>query len=214
MTDREMAAALRGFPLGALCNAHPDVRAMHASIAPLFCGASMSGPAKTARISPGQNAAIHRAVHTAAPGDVLVVAAGGDTAHGPFGDILATCCLNKGIAGLVIDSAIRDVEEIRKLRFPAFCLGANPTGTQKVDPGDIDLEIICAGARVRPGDFIVGRGDGVVIVPRDAAVEIVDLAEAVLEKERTIMTRLAEGRTTCEIFGIDPAARATRRDGI
>jgi len=204
MTNNQTRHSLGEFSLGALCNAHPDIHALHSSITSLFKGARICGPAKTAKISKGQNAAIHRAVHTAAPGDVLVISAGGDTSFGPFGDILATCCQKKGVQGLVIDSTVRDVADILTLEFPVFCLGANPTATNKTDPGSIDLEINCGGICVRPGDIIVGDDDGVVVVPRDIAGDIAALAHAVIEKEKLILSRVADGQTTCEIFEITP----------
>jgi 4-hydroxy-4-methyl-2-oxoglutarate aldolase len=203
MSDAELAQALGRFPSGNLCNASPDVKAMRSAIAPLFPTAKIVGPAKTARIRPGENAAIHRAVHTAKRGDILVVEGGGDTSYGPFGDILATCCQNQGIAGAVIDSTIRDIAEIRELRFPIFCLGAHPAATSKSDPGEIDIEIVCGGVPVRPGDFLAGDDDGVVVVPREVAQYVVDRAAAVAEKEELIKARLARGETTCEIFSID-----------
>lgn len=202
MTEAEIVAALGRFPSGNLCNALPDVAAMQSSIMPLFHGAKFVGPAKTARIRPGENAAIHRAVHTAKRGDILVVDGGGDRSFGPFGDILATCCQNQGIAGAVIDSTIRDTEEIRELRFPVFCLGAHPAATGKSETGEIDIEINCGGVRVRPGDFIVGDDDGVVVVPREVAQQVADSAAEVARKEELIMARLEGGETTFEIFGL------------
>jgi 4-hydroxy-4-methyl-2-oxoglutarate aldolase len=203
MTDAEIAQALGRFPIGNLCNASPHVRAMRSLLAPLYAGTKVVGLAKTARIRPGENAAIHRTVHTAKPGDILVVDAGGDMSFGPFGDILATCCQKQGIGGAVIDSTIRDTAEIRQLRFPVFCLGAHPAATGKSDPGEIDIEINCGGVRVRPGDFIAGDDDGVVVIPREVAEQVADHAALVAEKEDLIMARLECGETTCEIFGID-----------
>ncbi len=210
MTDAEIVRVLGRFPSGNLCNASPDVKAMRSAMAPLFPGAKIVGPAKTARSQPGENAAIHRAVHTAKRGDILVFDCGGDMSYGPFGDILATCCQNQGIGGVVIDSTIRDIADIRKLGFPVFCLGAHPAATSKSDPGEIDVEIVCGGARVRPGDFIAGDDDGVVVVPREIAQRVADSASAVAAKEEMIKERLSRGETTCEILGIDllPASGA------
>jgi 4-hydroxy-4-methyl-2-oxoglutarate aldolase len=215
MTDAEIVQALRRFPSSNLCNASPEVRAMYSFIAPLYSGVRIVGPAKTARIRPGENAAIHRAVHTAKPGDILVVDGGGDRSFGPFGDILATCCQNQRIVGVVIDSTIRDIAEIRKLRFPVFCLGAHPAATGKSDPGEIDVEILCGKIRVRPGDFISGDDDGVVVVPREIAQQVALRASAIAEKEDLIRAQLARGETTCEIFGIDslPASGAPKTPG-
>ncbi len=205
MTDDQIAALLGQFPTGNLCNAHQAVEAMQASLMPLFPGAGLAGPAKTAKTPPGENAAIHRAVHSAKRGEVLVVDCAGDRNFGPFGDILATCCRNQGIVGLVIDGTIRDTAEIREMGFPVFCLGANPAATAKSDPGEIDIEILCCGVRVRPGDFLVGDDDGVVVVPRALGEEVIERAEAVVRKEEAIKARLAGGETTLEIFGIGSA---------
>jgi len=198
MPTPEVLRALARHSVATLCSTDPRVRAMAATLTPLFPGARIAGPAKTARITPGQNAAIHQAVHSARPGDVVVVSAGGDAAFGPFGDILATCCRNQGVQGIVIDGTIRDVAAVRAMRFPVFCLGANPTPTAKSDPGAIDLAITCGGVSVRPGDLVIGDDDGVVVVPADVA----EGAAAVGARERHIFDRLANGETTCDIFEI------------
>jgi 4-hydroxy-4-methyl-2-oxoglutarate aldolase len=206
MNDMQISRALGKFPTGNLSNAHREVRAMHSALAPLFQGARIAGPARTARVPLGENAAIHRAVHTAMRGDVLVVDSAGDRTFGPFGDILAACCRNQGVAGLVIDGTIRDTADIKDMRFPVFCLGANPTATAKSDPGEIDIEIECGGVRVRPGDFIAGDDDGVVVVPREIAQAVIEKAGVVARREEAIKARLSRGETTLEIFEINPAA--------
>ena len=202
MDDSGLAKVLSRLPTGNLCNAHPGVRAMNAAIVPLYPGARLAGPAITAATAPGQNAAIHRAVANAEPGQVLVVDGGGSLLHGPFGDILATACQLKGITGLVIDSTVRDVAEIRAMGFPVFCLGANPSATLKTDPGDIDVPVTCAGVRVSPGDYIVGDEDGVIVIPRDIVREVARSATAIVEREEEIRAQLALGKTTCEILNI------------
>jgi len=203
MAKRSLANRLQGLSTAILCNASPAVRAMRSALVPLSLGYTIVGPARTVRISPGQNAAIHRSVHKAQRGDVLVVDGGGNTSYGPFGDILATCCQHKGIRGAVIDSTIRDLAEIREMRFPVFCLGGHPAPTEKSDPGKIDISIICGGVEVEPGDIVVGDEDGVVVVPRNSLDEVVRNASAILDQEKQIQLRLSNGETTCEIFGID-----------
>lgn len=202
MRDTDIAAELGKFPTGNLCNAHPEVRAMDSAILPLFSGARLSGPAKTALVVPGQNAAIHRALHTATPGDVLVVDAGASMSHGPFGDLMSTCCIDRGIVGLVIDGAVRDSDEIAELKFPIFSRGRNPSATKKTDPGEIDLEITCGGVRVRHGDMIVGDCDGVVVIPQEITGEMPRLVAEVAEREEAIRKQMDQGKTTAEIFGL------------
>jgi 4-hydroxy-4-methyl-2-oxoglutarate aldolase len=197
-----IASQLRQYPTGNLCNANKGVQALDFAIKPLLPGVRLAGPAKTARIVPGQNAAIHRAVHTALPGDVLVVDGAGATTFGPFGDLLAECCKKQGIAGAVLDSSIRDSAEIRDLGFQIFSRGYHPAATAKDDPGDIDIEIVCGGVRVRPGDIIVADDDGVVVVPRDIATTIVEQAKQVIDNEESIRARILAGESTFEIFGL------------
>jgi 4-hydroxy-4-methyl-2-oxoglutarate aldolase len=203
MNTKEALDALYEFPIATLINAHERITAVGASVRPLFAGARVFGPARTAIIKPGQNAAIHRAVHAARAGETLVVSAGGDTHYGSFGDILAQACIDRGIAGLVIDGTIRDTADIVAMGFPVFCTGANPTGTSKADPGEIDREIRCGDARVRPGDFISGDEDGVIVIPREIVDGLAARCRSVMDKEGRIRQQLADGRTTCEIFRIE-----------
>lgn len=202
MDNAGIIRKLGDYSTGNLCNAHSEVQAMAAAIKPLFEGIKIAGPAKTAVITPGENAAIHRAVHTASPGQVLIVDGGADRCFGPFGDILATCCRDQGIVGAVIDSTIRDVADIKEMQFPIYCLGANPTAAAKTAPGSIDIPVICGGLRVRPGDVIVGDDDGVVVIPVEIAGTVADRVQIVAERECAIKKRLASGLTTCEIFEI------------
>lgn len=204
MNGAETMQALARFAPGVLCNAHPAVRAMRPSIRPLFPGAALCGPAKTVSTGPGQNAAIHRAVHTAKPGEVLVVDGGGEHSCGAFGDLLAICCGQQGVAGLVIDGAVRDTRELAEMGFPVFCSGVNANAAAKSDPGEMDLPVDCGGVRVRPGDIVVGGGDGVAVVPRGIVEDVIARAGEVLAREEAVRVRLAAGETTCDILGIEP----------
>ena len=178
------------YPTGNICNAHSQVRTMHNRISSLMPGMKIAGPAKTAAITPGQNAAIHRAVHNARPGDILVVDGRKSVSFGPFGDILALCCQHKGVLGLVIDSTVRDYEEILNLKFPVFCLGTNPAATEKTDQGKIDIPIVCGDVSVNPDDIIVADDDGVVVIPRKIAAEVAVAAIEYDNLETWIKNRL------------------------
>lgn len=200
MREEKLLERFGAHSLGSLCNADSRVLAFGVSIRPLEPGTKVVGRAKTARISPGQNGGIHRAVHTAEPGDVLVVDGGNTQGFGPFGDILATNCMRKGIVGLVISSTVRDVTELRALRFPVFCMGANPTSTGKVEVGEVDIQIVCGTAKVNPADIVVGSDDGVVVVPSEFAEEIADKADAVAAKEQGYLQSISAGKTTYQIL--------------
>ncbi|MFP4005029.1 MAG: RraA family protein [Alphaproteobacteria bacterium] len=204
MTGDEPCAALGAFSTGTLCDAHPQVRALDSAIMPLFRGAAFSGTARTAMTPPDHNAAIHRALHTAREGDVLVIDGGGGSAFGLFGDILAAACIRRGVRGCVIDGTVRDTAGICAMCFPVFCRGVNAAGAGKSDPGEVNAEIVCGGVAVCPDDFVIGDDDGVVVVPRELGPQVVARAEEVVRREREIIRRVGEGESTCEILGITP----------
>lgn len=192
------------FPTGNLCNADPRVRAIAPAIKPLIPGKRIAGRARTARIAPGQNGAIHRAVHHATAGDILVVDGGGAERFGPFGDLLADGCLAKGMVGAVFDCTIRDSADIAALGFQVFCRGFHPEATAKTDRGETNAPVVLGGVQVHPDDIVVGDDDGVVVIPGDAAREVLTKVAAVAAREETIRARIHAGETTLDIFELDP----------
>ena len=189
-------------PTGNLCNASPYVRVLPSAIKPLIAGLRIAGPAKTVRITPGQNAAIHRAVHTANPGDILVVDGGGSDRFGPFGDLLAENAQRNGIVGAVFNCTVRDSADIRDLGFQVFCRGFHPQATAKTDPGEVDIDVTFGSARICPGDIIVGDDDGVVVVPLAIADEVLTRVAQVQQSEIEIRSRIQAGESTFDIFDL------------
>lgn len=167
--------------------------------------ARVAGPALTVSTLPGNNLLIHRALATARPGDVLVVAlteTNGDAhAFGYWGDILTTAALERGVAGLVIDGCVRDVDAIRALGFPVFCRGTAIRGTAKAPVGEVGATVRIGRIDIAPGDLVVGDADGVVAIPAAAVANALDLAERRDAKERGIVEELKKGRTTLDIYG-------------
>jgi len=188
------------YPTGNLCNADPRVRPLHPEIKPLVPGLRIAGPARTVRIIPGQNGAIHRSVHNAQPGEVLVVDGGASERFGPFGDLLADGCKAKGMAGAVFDCTIRDSADIAALGFQVFSRGFHPEATAKTDPGETDIPVVVGGVLVTPGDAIVGDDDGVVVIPAHIASEVLGKVAIVSEREEGIRARILAGETTFDIF--------------
>src|SRR6478736_4922953 len=140
--------------------------ALHGRIAALRPRMKLAGPALTVDVRPGDNLMIHAAIALAKPGDVLVIDGKGDQTAALMGTIMMTACKQLGIAGVVIDGAARDSLEIDEMDFPVFSVGTNPNGPTKNVPGRIGHPISCGGVMVYPGDFIIGDGDGVVVVER------------------------------------------------
>lgn len=146
-------------------------------------GRAMVGSAMTVRTRPGDNLAVHKALDLAQPGDVLMIDARGETVNAILGELMAEYAATRGIAGLVIDGAVRDRQSISAGQLPVFAKGFSHLGPYKSGPGEIHGTVTIGGVTVHDGDVIVGDPDGVVVVPRDRAVEALEAAERVIESE-------------------------------
>jgi RraA family protein len=163
-------------------------------IAPLLPSMRLAGPALTVEVRAGDNLLVHAAIAIARPGDVLVIDGKGDRTCALMGSLMLSACRQIGLAGVVIDGAIRDSEALRELGFPVFSVGANPRGPTKVAPGRINWPISCGGEAVQPGDLIVGDADGVVVVERAKAESLLELAAAKVAEERARIADISAGR--------------------
>lgn len=154
-------------------------------------GIKLVGSALTVKAAPGDNIMIHKAIDIAEEGDVIVIATGGDICHSMLGEIMCRLAARKGVRGFVLDGAIRDVYAIREMGFPVFAAGSTPGGPYKNGPGEINVPVCCGGVVVNPGDVIVGDDDGIVVVPRGEAKEVLKQATALAAKERQMIEDIA-----------------------
>jgi 3-hexulose-6-phosphate synthase/6-phospho-3-hexuloisomerase len=168
-------------------------------IVPISPDLRMCGPVLTVRTAPGDWAKPVEAIDIAEPGDVIVIDAGG---AGPalWGELATYSALNKQIAGVVIDGAIRDTPEIRKLAFPAFSRLVMPNAGEPRGFGEIGVPIKISGVTVKPGDWILGDADGVVLLPKERAAEYANRAMDVLEKENRIREEIIRGGTLSQVM--------------
>ena len=169
---------------------------------PIDTAASIAGPAVTVSCHAGDNLMIHAAIEVCRPGDILVVAPISDSSDGMFGELLATSCQARGIAGLVIDGGVRDVAELTRMRFPVWSKAISAQGTVKATAGSVNIDVVCAGAIVRPGDLIVADADGVAVVAREGAAEVARLAAQRVAKEQRTRERLRAGELGLDIYGL------------
>ncbi|MCQ9618233.1 RraA family protein [Paenalcaligenes niemegkensis] len=165
----------------------------HGRIKPLSQTMRVVGPAVTVEVRPGDNLMFHAALAIAQPGDVIVVDGKGDQTSALCGGIMAFQASESGIAGFVVDAAVRDAEEICAAGFPVFSVGTNPSGPTKGLGGLVNHPISMGGVSVNPGDLIVGDADGVVVIPRDRAAELMALGQKKLEDEASRMEKISEG---------------------
>ena len=154
----------------------------------------VAGPAFTIEVRAGDNLMIHTAMALAKPGDVLVIDGKGDRSCALMGSIMINACKKLGLAGVVIDAAVRDTEELRELGFPVYAVGANPNGPTKFVPGRINWPISCGGTAVSPGDLIVGDADGVVVIEREKAPTLLAAAAKKVAEERARIADIVAGK--------------------
>jgi RraA family protein len=154
----------------------------------------MIGSALTVRTRPGDNLMVHKAIDLAEPGEVIVVDAGGDLTNAIIGEIMTTLAQSRGVAGFVIDGAVRDVDALAASDFPVYARGVTHRGPYKDGPGEINVAVTVGGQVVAPGDIVVGDGDGVLAVPRSEAAQVASLARAQMEREAATLKAIAEGR--------------------
>lgn len=186
--------------------------ALDAGLRPLWQGILMCGTAFTLRARVGDNLALHQAIYAARAGDVLVADAGGYTEAGMWGDVTTTAAMARGIEGLVIDGAVRDVQSIRQMQFPIFSRGVSMKGTTKKSLGEIGVPVTCGGVTVNPGDVILGDEDGVVVVPKEIAAEVLEAARRKEAQEENIRQQLRAGKTTLELLGFDEVIRRLQQE--
>ncbi len=198
----ERLAAWRDIATAVISDCLNRGRAMAAAIKPLAPGTRLLGQARTVAGMVGDNAAAHAAIGLARPGEVLVIDARGHEGAAVWGGIMTRAALARGIAGAVIDGAVRDVAEIRASGFPCFARAAVPAGPHKGFGGVIDGPISCGGCPVRPGDLVIGDDDGVVVVPLEREAALREAVARQIEREKALEDGIAEGTLPAEQMGI------------
>lgn len=153
----------------------------------------LAGPALTVRTRPGDNLMLHHAIDIAAPGDIIVVDAGGDLTTAVLGEIMVSMARKRGIAGIVIYGAIRDAAEIRAMQFPLYATGVTHRGPYKDGPGEVNTTIAIEGMVVEPGDLVIADGDGVLAVPFAETGAVLEATRRKYEAEQEEMRRIADG---------------------
>lgn len=189
----ELVAQFRALPAANVSDVMARMVGAGARLRPMHGGGVLAGPAFTVKTRPGDNLMVHKAIDMAAPGDVIVVDAGGDLTTAIIGEIMTSHAEARGIAGMVIDGAIRDSGAIRAGSFPVYAAGITHRGPYKDGPGEINVPIALGGMVIEPGDLVLGDEDGLVSVPCDHVEAVLEAARVKQAAEEKMLAGIRAG---------------------
>ncbi len=201
--EASLAEQFAEFPSATVYEANGASGMLDPAIKPIYPGMRVCGSAVTVHVPGDDNLMLHKVVTVAGKGDVVVAATGAYRGCAFFGDVLAAGAQARDIAGLVIDGHVRDGAEIHELGFPVFAFGLNMRSPAKERLGTINHPIIISGTVIYPGDLVLGDDDGVVVVRRDVAAEVLQRSRERAAKEEGMLAALRQGKTTMELLGLD-----------
>lgn len=185
---------LKQYPTPNIADAMGRFRVMDPGMKPVDPQMVLAGPAVTVMVRPGDNLMLHKAMELAQPGDILVVNSFGCTNTAVWGGLMTRSAMKVGIAGLIVDGAVRDGEDMTDLGFPVFSRTVVGSGCDKDGPGEINFPISCGGVVVIPGDIIVASREGIVVVPAADAEYVLEQTKMVGAREEKRVAEIAAGK--------------------
>jgi len=208
----EVVERFARLPVANVSDSMSRLTAGGARLRPMHGSGGLAGPALTVKTAPGDNLMVHKAIALAEPGDVIVVDAGGDLTNAITGEMMLMQMVKRGVAGLVINGAIRDAGFIRSQTFPVFAAGVTHRGPYKNGPGEINVAIAIDGMVIEPGDLIIGDDDGLLCVPFDQTEAVFRAATAKFEAEQKQMANIEAG--THDASWVDKQLRELKCEGV
>jgi 4-hydroxy-4-methyl-2-oxoglutarate aldolase len=175
---------------------------VQADLVQVVPGSRVAGPARTVRCGQDDNLAVHLAMEGLRPGDILVVTMPEPRPIALVGELLALQAQAHGAAGLLVDAAVRDREQLSALGIPTWSRWIRAAGTRKADRGQLDVRVTVGGAAIDPGDLLVLDADGGVVVERARTAEVLEASEARQAREEAMLPRLRAGELTADLHGL------------
>lgn len=177
---------------------------MNYEIQPIQSNQFIVGPAVTAVCYAGDNLMIHAAIEVCKPGDILVITTIGENVAGMIGELIVKALIKRGVQGVIINSAIRDVARIRELNFPIWTKAIHSAGTNKIKGGWVNAQTVCADVIVNPGDLILADDDGIVVVKKEDIQDTLQASNKRLEKEEQTKEKIENGELSLDFYNLRP----------
>ncbi|HVE53001.1 MAG TPA: RraA family protein [Ramlibacter sp.] len=204
--SERLVEAYRGVPVANISDCMARMTAGGPRLRPMHKGGDLAGPALTVKCRPGDNLMIHKALTMAQPGDVIVVDAGGDLTNSLYGELMVATAIRRGVAGVVLNGAVRDSAIIARGDFPVYAAGISHRGPYKDGPGEINVPVAIDGMVVHAGDLVVGDADGLLCVPYEDAEAVLAAVRDKMKAEEKTLADIAAG--TLDTSWIDVKLKA------
>ena len=194
----------RNLDVSTIYEAQGKQNIMDSGLKPIITNKTIVGPAVTVTCQAGDNLMIHAAIEVCKPGDIVVITTQGDCLAGMIGELIVTALMKKGVQGVIIDSGIRDVRQIRDLDFPIWTRAVLSQGTTKIKGGWVNASTVCGGVAVEAGDMIVADDDGVVVIKKEDLLSTLNASKARLEKEKSTKEKIDSGKISLDFYNLRP----------